>query len=281
MRFYWDTVLEIPRAFTNAALAYYAVGTLLLSTVGYFGIERGAQLVGFWENLSPFWGAVVPVFVIFLWLLAVANFERFEVLKTKVGEYESGGTLREVARAENPGPVSTPEWAPDEIERRDREVVCVVPYKPYDTANAYFSDPAATIEVEDTGDEFAISVSYKVRGKGWTHPISGATLGAQIDTGVQVLAKEGQQVRTLPVDAGYIEAQEDGSWQHEVAGSENLLALPKGVYGLNVLDVADVLLEFNATDVDTYPALKNVPTGVPVDLIPILLISGTIEPCRT
>ncbi len=224
LRFYWDTILEIPRTFTRAALIFYALGTFVASVVGYFGIERGQQLMGFWEGLSPFWGVGVPVLAVFFWLLAVANFERFEALKTKVGEYESGGALRVVAQSANPGPVSIEEGAPDGIERREGEIVWVVPFR---------DDPVITIKVEDAGDEHRISVSYGVRGNANTD-------GFQMDTAVQVLNEDGEPIRRLFINIDWINVSEDGSWQYTVAASEDLLGLPEGAYGLNVLDFVDL-----------------------------------------
>ncbi len=88
----------------------------------------------------------------------------------------------------------------------------------------------------------------------------------QMDTAVHVLDEGGKSLRMLDVAMGTIEIQEDGSWQHEVAGSTHLLGLPEGIYGLNVVDAVYVLLDFRGTNTDQYPALKGVTTDAPVDL---------------
>lgn len=141
----------------------------------------------------------------------------------------------------------------------------MVPYKPYDNDSAYFSDPAATIEVQDANEDILVSVSYKVRGDGWTNPVSGAW-GTDMHTFVQVLDEQGKPARNLYMHLAHIYIAEDGSWRHEATGGGHLLGLPKGVYGLNVIDLADVRFDFRHTNTDMYPALKDVDTSKLVDL---------------
>jgi hypothetical protein len=243
--------LTTKRGFVGACLTFYGVVRLaldLLQDIDYL-LDHAGSIASFLAST----GGNALILGVGLFLTVWAALSR---------PPEAAGV---VASAENDGPFTIEEWAPDEIGRKDTEVVCVVTYKARNATSAYFSDPVATIEVEDAGDDLLISVSYKVRGDGWAHHIAGAW-GVQMDTGVHVLDAEGQPVRVLPVDMGWIEIREDGSWQHDVAGSGHLLGLPEGVYGLNVLDVTDVFLDFRGTNTHAYSALKDVARDAPVDL---------------
>lgn len=264
-----DTVFDILSKLFLAA--FVGVSSPVTSVVlGWWNALTGAELT---LNGVPLWWSVVLLGVIFLHGLFVhakegkdKAEEENKGLRDKLRAYADDGKPKVLARVENKGPVSVEEWAPSEIDTDDeRDAVCVVLYKPYDTASAYFSDPAAIVEVQDASDDILVSVSYKVRGDGWTSPVSGAW-GTDMHTFVQVLDEEGKPARSLYMDLVYIRIAEDGSWRHEATGGKHLLGLPKGVYGLNVIDLATVRLDFRGTNTDAYPALEGVDTDQPVDL---------------
>lgn len=207
-------------------------------------------LGGTWVAFSRWW-SLIPLGILsllFVYGLMKANHEKFleveaerDDLKEKLKAYEDSGKPKVLVRLENGGPVTTEEWAPDEIGRVPSEVVCVVPYKPYDTVSAFFDDPATTIKVEDVEDAYHIFVDYEVRGE--IAP-RGEAWRTQIDAGVQVLSEDGEMVRGLHVYVGMAAVSEDGSWQHTVHGNGILSGLFEGVYGLNVLDYLEVPLDY-------------------------------------
>lgn len=284
--FYKDLVRHSPGIFLRSLVRTDTVFDILskvLLTV-FVGVSTpvAGAVIRWWNALTgaeltlngvPLWWSVILLGIVFLHgLFVYVKDDRDKVegenkgLRDKLRAYENGGKPKVVARIENRGPVSVEEWAPSEIDTNDaRAVVCVVPYKPYDTASAYFSDPAATIEVQDPNDDILVSVSYKVRGDGWTNPVSGAW-GTDMNTFVEVLDEEGKSARHLYMHLAHVNIAEDGSWRHEAAGGEHLLGVPKGVYGLNVIDFAEVRLDFRGTNTDMYPALKNAATDKLVDL---------------
>lgn len=239
LRFYWDTVCEIPRAVSKAALTYYAVGTLLLSAVGYLGIAWGKPVVGFWENLSPFWGAGVPVAVLAIWLLSVANFERFEslriknqALEEKVAGYQKSGAQEEIRRLYIPDSVPIPEDEPYVIEPpkypgKGWPIICIAPYNNL--------EPAITVELKDAQDTYEVIVSYEVQSTTDPGQFSNVSGTMSIEARVWAIDEGGKIIRNLDFYRGTIDVTDDGSWQHAVSGRCTFVGL-EGTYGFKVVD---------------------------------------------
>ncbi len=232
---------------TGAAIVSLAV-TLLNPEVGRATADF---LGGTWGTFSRWW-SLIPLgllFLLFVYGLMKANHEKFleveqerDDFRENLKAYENGDKPKIVARAENPGPVSIEEWAPDTLQEGENDPVCVVPYKPYETSSTFFDDPAATIEVEDAENDYLVVVDYEVRAENQPHPEGRYPM--QIDVGVRVLSDDGQAARDLGVHSGVVWVPEDGRWQHTVHGNEILSGLPEGVYGINVFDILDVPTDF-------------------------------------
>jgi len=86
LRFYLDILRQLPTILRRTVLGYITVLTFIGSIIGYFGIKQGKPLVSWWENLSPWWGAVVPVLAVGATLLLIAVHERFQEIEREQDE---------------------------------------------------------------------------------------------------------------------------------------------------------------------------------------------------
>lgn len=88
-----------------AWMSVVALITSIGSTLGYLGVKQEKPLVGWWEGLSPLWGAVVPVAVVVVVLFLIAVHKQFEEIELeRDGLEEDNAELRkQIATLENTG----------------------------------------------------------------------------------------------------------------------------------------------------------------------------------
>lgn len=138
---------------------------------------------------------------------------------------------RVVARIENLGPVSIPEDEPyiiDPPKYRDYgwPIICVAPYNDHDVAT--------TVEIENPESEHDIVVSYEVQSV--TDEFSAAFYTMSLEARVWVMDGGGKRVKNLDFYRGTIDVSQDGSWEHAISGRCTFVGLPKGIYGLKIVD---------------------------------------------
>jgi hypothetical protein len=180
-------------------------------------------------------------------------------------------TPKEVVRLENTGPVLIRQWAPQEIDWHHRDIVCVVPYKPYRTESAFFDAPAVELPVGDTDDVFRVIVDYEVKGENVHRPdededleesireISGRPpiqLPVNIEVAVLTIGENARVVRELHIHSSEVEELGGGSWQHVVHANEILSGLPEGHYGLNVCDYLDAPFDLTRNEQREYRNMR-------------------------
>jgi hypothetical protein len=78
LRFYLHALRQLPTILGKAWIFYITLITSIGSTLGYFGIKRVTALVGWWQGLSPVWGAIVPVALVCVALFLVAVHRQFQ-----------------------------------------------------------------------------------------------------------------------------------------------------------------------------------------------------------
>ena len=81
LRFYGGAIRQLPLILGWAWLTFIALITSIGSTLAYFGIKRGKLLVGWWESLSPWWGAVLPVVLLAIALFLIAVHRQFQQIE--------------------------------------------------------------------------------------------------------------------------------------------------------------------------------------------------------
>jgi hypothetical protein len=214
-------------------------------------------------DISAFW-ALIPVGLLFLLGLMRAPFEEYQRVQTskedleeRLAAYEGQGKPKVVARLENPGPVSIRQRTPEGIDWRGLDLVCAVPYRPYETESAFLHEPAAKFPVEDIDEVFFVIVDYEVKGENAHRPKEDEDLEESIEdirgrpsiplpirlqVAILVVGDDAKVAAELDIHEGDVEELGDGVWQHTVHANGILSGLSEGMYGLNVCDHLDAPL---------------------------------------
>jgi hypothetical protein len=177
MRHIPGSAWEASKAWTTllAIAAFYLGFSNKLADYSFkvFKTEFSLSVLG---DISAFW-ALIPVGLLFVFGLMRAPFEEYqrlqaskEALEERLAAYEEQGKPKVVARLENPGPVSIRQQTPEGIDWQGLDLACAVPYKPYETENAYLNDPATKFPVEDIDEIFFVIVDYEVKGENAHRP---------------------------------------------------------------------------------------------------------------
>lgn len=111
-RFYLYAVHQLPAILGRAALAYITGLTSVSAIIGYFGIKQGKLIVGWWEGLSPFWGAVLPMLVVAAVLFLIAVHRQFQEIERERDELkqENEELIAESENRSSPVPDTLEEW---------------------------------------------------------------------------------------------------------------------------------------------------------------------------
>jgi hypothetical protein len=278
-------MLHIPASAWEASKAWTTLTAIAAFYLGFshkladysFKVFKTEFSLSVFGDISAYW-ALIPVGLLFLLGLMRAPFEEYqrlqaskEALEERLAVYEGRGKPKVVVRLENPGPVSLSQWAPQGIDWHGRDVVCVVPYKPYDTESAFFKDPAAKLPVEDVDDVFLIVVDYEVNGENAHRPEEDEELEEtlteiserppiklpiNIEVVVQTIGEDAKVVAELHIHSGEVEELGEGLWRHIVRDNGTLSGLPVGEYGINVCDYLDAPFDLTSNERREYRNMR-------------------------